>query len=1130
MRKLFFIIAFCLLYICGAAQDTLKIITYNIWDGLEHKPDRREKFVEFVRSENPDILMLDELVELYADSLAMLAKDCGYEYSAILKEEWYPVGVISKTPIEVVCRKYNTIEEVFGKKIGLWHGLLHARTAGIDLLITHLSPFDWKFRLNEAKQITAYADSLGLKDYLIAGDLNSYSPFDAERMYKMKSWFRRARKGDAKREQWSNLNEQGMFDLTTQNHFLSHGLCDPIPLFVPKAIDRVTHPTGYSRNLSPGDPALVERQVRIDYILLSPSLMRRCVSAEVIPVEGVSDHYPVKVLLKKMDYRNPELSPEQRAKSLLGLMTMEEKLAQIRHLHSGDLFDGQVLNHKRLSSRTGKIGRGFVEGFPLTAENCRENFREIQHYMVDSTRLGIPAFIVGESLHGSVHENSTIFPQNIALASTFDPSLAYKRAAATSADLNYQGINQVLSPCMDVVRDIRWGRVEETYGEDPYLNSLFAYNETKGYLDNGIQPMLKHFGPHGNPSGGLNLAGVNCSVSEFRDIYMYPFEYVIKNLPVYAVMSTYNTTNGVPNSASGYLMNAFLRDTLGFRGYVYSDWGSVEMLHTFHKTAPTLAHAAVQAISAGLDVEASSDCYSFIPQLIEAGKLDSALIDKAAERVLRAKFASGLFEDPYGEHRVRSRLHSAESVRLSREIADESIILLKNSGNLLPLKAETLGSVAVIGPNADQVQFGDYSWSRSNKDGVTPLQGLTNLLKPKGVVIRYAKGADLMTLDESMIPEAVEAAESSDVAILFLGSASASLARDYSGSNCGEGFDLADIGLTGAQQKLLEAVCHTGKPVVLVLVAGKPFSIPWAKDNVPAIVAQWYGGEQQGAAIADMLFGLTNPSGHLTVSVPRSSGHIPAYYNHLPGDRGYYRAGGSYEKPGRDYVFSSPKPLWAFGHGLSYTTFGLSGLDAELTADSICVSVTVENSGKVGGKCVPQLYVSRRYSTVPTPVMSLKKFAKTYLGPGEKKKIDLSIPVGAVAFTGSDGIRRIEATDVDILVGFASDDIRLTASLTIGYPEDIISETDMEVGDKEYKGTGKNINVRGQLRDSQATVIPGVKIYSKKLGRTVAVSQSDGKFKVRVPDNDILRFSADGYNDKICHVSGQHEINLTISR
>ena len=319
-------------------------------------------------------------------------------------------------------------------------------------------------------------------------------------------------------------------------------------------------------------------------------------------------------------YKNASLPVGERVEDLLRRMTLEEKIAQIRHIHSWNIFDGQTLDEKKLSAFSGNIGWGFVEGFPLTGENCSKNMRLIQKYMIEHTRLGIPVFTVAESLHGSAHEGSTIYPQNIALGSTFNPTLAYQKAASTSRDLHAQGMRQVLAPCIDVVRDLRWGRVEESYGEDPFLCGVFARAETSGYLDNGISPMLKHFGPHGNPLGGLNLASVECGVRDLHDVYLKPFEMVVTRLPVMAVMSTYNSWNRVPNSASRYLLTDILRKQWGFKGYVYSDWGAIEMLQNFHHTAGSPAECAVQSISAGLDVEASSECYPYLKELIEKGE------------------------------------------------------------------------------------------------------------------------------------------------------------------------------------------------------------------------------------------------------------------------------------------------------------------------------------------------------------------------------------------------------------------------------------------------------------------------------------------------------------------------------
>ena len=648
-------------------------------------------------------------------------------------------------------------------------------------------------------------------------------------------------------------------------------------------------------------------------------------------------------------YQQSSLPITERVDDLLGRMTLEEKIAQIRHIHSWNIFNGQVLNMDKLKNFTGGLSWGFVEGFPLTGANCKKNMQLIQQFMVEHTRLGIPVFTVAESLHGSVHEGSTIYPQNIALGSTFRPDLAYRKAAMITKDLHAQGIHQVLAPCIDVVRDLRWGRVEESFGEDPILCGQVGIAEVKGYMDNGISPMLKHYGPHGNPLRGLNLASVECGLLDLHEVYLKPFEMVIRNTPVWAVMSTYNSWNHVPNSASYYLLTEILRGQFGFKGYVYSDWGAIEMLKTFHRVAHDSEEAAMRAFTAGLDVEASSNCYPELVNLIRKGKLDEEVLNESVRRVLYAKFKMGLFEDPYGKQYAQCEMHEQESIRLSKKIADESAVLLKNENGLLPLNADKLKSVAVIGPNADQVQFGDYSWTRNNKDGVTPLEGIRQLLGDKAT-IHYAKGCDIVSLNADGIEEAVEAAQKSEVAILFCGSASAALARDYKSSTSGEGFDLNDLNLTGVQGELIKAVYETGTPVVLVLVSGKPFALPWEKKHIPAILTQWYAGEQAGHSIADILFGRVSPSGRLTFSYPQSTGHLPVYYNHLPSDRGFYKIPGSYESPGRDYVFSSPDALSGFGHGLTYTSFAYKNLKSDKEHyelnDTIYLDIDIENTGK----------------------------------------------------------------------------------------------------------------------------------------------------------------------------------------
>lgn len=377
-------------------------------------------------------------------------------------------------------------------------------------------------------------------------------------------------------------------------------------------------------------------------------------------------------------YKNPSLPTEERVNDLLNRMTLQEKIAQISHLQSWDVFDGQKLNTAKLAKMCGDKGYGFFEGFPLTAAQCRKNFRIIQTYLLEQTRLGIPGFSVAESLHGVVHEGSTIYPQNIAIGSTFNPELAYEMTKHIAGELNTIGVKQVLAPCIDVARELRWGRVEESFSEDPFLCARMAVAEVKGYMDHGISPMAKHYGPHGNPLGGLNLASVECGIRDLFDVYLKPFEAILAETDILAVMSSYNAWNREPNSASKFMLTDILRDRFGFRGYVYSDWGVIDMLKNFHETAGNDFEAASQVLTAGLDVEASSLCFKSLESKVLAGEFDVRYIDRAVKRVLRAKFELGLFEDPYLEkNSYRWPLRAKECVSLSRQIADESTVLLK---------------------------------------------------------------------------------------------------------------------------------------------------------------------------------------------------------------------------------------------------------------------------------------------------------------------------------------------------------------------------------------------------------------------------------------------------------------------
>lgn len=702
--------------------------------------------------------------------------------------------------------------------------------------------------------------------------------------------------------------------------------------------------------------------------------------------------------------------------------------------------------------------------------------------------------------------------------------------SAIAKELSAQGITQSLTPVIDVCRDLRWGRVEECFGEDPYLVSRMGVSQVRGYLDNQVSPMIKHFGAHGAPQGGLNLASVSCGQRELLSIYLKTFETVVKEAKPWAVMSSYNSWNNEPNSSSHYLMTELLRDRWDFQGYVYSDWGAIGMLNYFHKTAQNSAEAAIQALTAGLDAEASDNSYAELQQLVENGMLDVKYIDQAVARILTAKFNMGLFEYPLPmEKNYDKVVHAPAHVSLARKIAEESIVLLQNENNILPLQMNKLKSIAVIGPNADQVQFGDYTWSRDNKDGVTLLEALKERVGNQ-LTLNYAKGCDLVTDDRSGFKEAVDVAKKSDVCIVVVGSASASLARDYSNATCGEGFDLSDLTLTGVQEDLVEAIHATGKPVIVVLLSGKPFAMSWIKENIPGIVVQWYPGEQGGLALADMLLGKVNPSGKLNYSFPQSVGHLPCYYNYLPTDKGFYRSPGSKNKPGKDYVFSSPKALWAFGHGLSYTDFeylsATTSKEDYACEDVIEVTIAIRNTGDYDGLEVPQVYVRDMVSSVVMPVQELKGFEKVLIKKGETKQVIIKIPVSELALYNKEMKKVVEPGAFELQIGRASDDIRIKKVITVERASEKYIPT-LRDKDKKVSST-KNMTatpvvVKGTIRDVQANLLPQVTV---KVGKEEVVTNSKGEYSIRAMSTDTLIVSGSKFKTEHISIEGRQVINI----
>jgi beta-glucosidase len=730
---------------------------------------------------------------------------------------------------------------------------------------------------------------------------------------------------------------------------------------------------------------------------------------------------------KPLPYQNPKLPVEKRVQDLLSRMTLHEKILQLQHVHDPSLNDYE----KPFNGNS----YGCVGNIRLSAGEAAATYYAIQKYLKEKTRLGIPVLTVTESLHGAVQDSCTIYPQAIGLGSTFNPDLVNRMTLAIAQELKAMGIKQVLSPDLDIARELRWGRVEETYGEDPFLNGTMGVAYLDGFNQNRIICTPKHFVAHGTPTGGLNLSSVKGGERELKSIYMQPFEKVIREAKPLSIMNCYSSYDGEPVVASPSLMTRLLRNELGFNGYVYSDWGSIEMQIDFLGTAKDETDAAIQAIKAGIDLEASGNCYLKLEKAVEDKKIDIKYINQAVSRVLYVKFTSGLFDNPYGETaRLKSAIHSNESIELAREIASESIVLLKNQDNILPLSTERFKKIALIGPSADKVQFGGYSWTRSNDFGVTALQGVKKLVGDKAEV-SYAQGCDWYSQNKDGFKAALELAKQSDIAVIVVGTQAASIARDYSNATIGEGFDLTDTDLPGVQEEFIRELKSAGKPLIVVLLTGKPHSISWEKENADAIVVQWFGGEQQGNALADVLFGKVNPSGKLNVSFPQTVGHLPCYYNYLPSDKGYYKNPGSIRKTGNDYVFSNPDALYSFGHGLSYTTFEYQDVtlsqEKPKSNDTLLIDVKVKNTGSRDGKEVVQLYVRDVVSSVVTPVKQLKGFNKVLIKAGETVNVRLILPINELFLYNQEMKRVVEPGEFRLMIGSSSEDIRLKKNIWV---------------------------------------------------------------------------------------------------
>ncbi|NNE36166.1 MAG: beta-glucosidase, partial [Rhodothermales bacterium] len=746
-----------------------------------------------------------------------------------------------------------------------------------------------------------------------------------------------------------------------------------------------------------------------------------------------------------------------RVNDLLDRMTLEEKAAQMMCVwqqKAETLIDANGkfdLDKARLSFAgglgIGQVGRpsdsgssGHEPSKGLDARSQAELANEIQRFFVEDSRLGIPVFFHEECLHGHAAVDGTSFPQPIALGASFNPALVESLYAMTAEETRVRGAHQALTPVVDVARDPRWGRVEETFGEDPWLVSRMGIAAVRGFQGDAtfakrkhVVATLKHFAAHGQPEAGMNCAPVNVSERELRDVFLFPFRAAIRDAGAISVMASYNEIDGVPSHASKWLLRDVLREEWRFTGFVVSDYYAIWELNNrpdthAHSVAANKKEACALAIGAGVNIEfPEPDCYQHVVHLVEEGEIEESVIDDLVRPMLFWKFKMGLFEDPYVDPDEANRIVGSRANRaLALQAARESITLLKKDNDLLPLDRANMSKIAVIGPNANRELLGGYSGVPLNT--VSVLDGIRSKVG-EGVSVLHGEGCtitvggswneDAVVLgdpehDQALISEAVELAEQADVVVLALGGNEQTAREAWSRTHMG---DRTNLQLVGRQNELVDAVLNTGKPVVALLFNGRPLAITEISDRVDALLECWYLGQETGHAVADVLFGDFNPGGKLPITIPRSVGHLPAFYNHKPSAR-------------RGYLFDDVSPLFAFGYGLSYSTFDLSNVRLASStiglADSTQVLVDITNTGTMPGSEVVQLYVRDKISSVTRPVKELKGFERVNLAPAEQITLSLDIASEQLAFHDINYNYVVESGEFDIMVGTSSRDEDLT--------------------------------------------------------------------------------------------------------
>ena len=752
-------------------------------------------------------------------------------------------------------------------------------------------------------------------------------------------------------------------------------------------------------------------------------------------------------------YRNTKLPVARRVKDLLARMTLEEKAAQMTCIwqqkreklvdEQGRFDPAKAMAAFKKGHGLGQVGRPSDAGSPpaepwkgQTARGMAELTNAIQKFFLENTRLGIPVIFHEECLHGHAARDATSFPQPIGLGATFNPALVEQLFTMTAYEARVRGTHQALTPVVDVARDPRWGRVEETYGEDPYLNTRLGIAAVRGFQGDAslrdkkhVIATLKHFAGHGQPESGMNCAPANVSERLLRETFLQPFRDVLRETGAISVMASYNEIDGVPSHANQWLLRDVLRKEWGFTGFVVSDYYAIwELAYRpdthGHFVAKDKKEACRLAVEAGVNIELPEpDGYLHLVELVRKGVLKEKQLDELVAPMLHWKFQMGLFDDPYVDPDEAERVVGCESHRsLALQAARETITLLKNENQLAPLDPSKLRSIAVIGPNAHRVLLGGYSGLP--KVNVTVLEGLQAKVGDR-IQVLYAEGCRITeggswqqdevipsdpAEDRRRIAEAVDVAKQADIIVLAIGGNEQTSREAWGLKHMG---DRTSLDLIGLQDELVDAMLDTGKPVIALLFNGRPLSLNNVSKKVPVIFECWYLGQECGRAVADVLFGDINPGGKLPISIPRSVGHLPVFYNHKPSAR-------------RGYLWDEATPLFPFGFGLSYTTFKLENTRLSKKRisrkDSTQVLADVTNTGKRAGFEVVQMYIRDRVSSVTRPVKELKGFQKVWLEPGEQKTVTLEISPGALAFYDVNMNYRVEPGEFEIMVGNSSRD------------------------------------------------------------------------------------------------------------